>query len=122
MANIIAPNDFRVIASGGAGRTASATAHSVAVFRGAIYLGSSCGNVAGADDAPRILRYNPGAREWETVYESPLIDAGIRAHVPDRQIMSHFQSRGLGQRRRRVQCSLGAGASSVVSNPHVNGH
>lgn len=102
MGKIIEPERFEVIATEGAGRTANTTAHSMAFFRGALYLGSSCANVSGSDASPRILRFAEQTGEWETVYEPPLIEPSVRSQVPDRQIVSHLKgSSRLGQRRKR---------------------
>jgi hypothetical protein len=77
---------FTLIASKGLGRMSASTAHSTAYFRGSLYLGTSCGNPVMAEDAPRILRYDPGRSEWLTVYESPLVDPVGRELVADRTL------------------------------------
>lgn len=73
----------------------------MAYFRDALYVGTSCGNVSGADDTPRILRYDAARDEWITVYESPLVEPDARSFVPDRNLMKHtsrFGNRGRGRR------------------------
>jgi hypothetical protein len=102
MSKIIAANDFSVIGHGGLGRAANSTAHAMAFFRGALYLGTSAGSVSGADDAPGIFRYDPQANKWTSVYESPLIARTVRADVPDMNIIKHFagNTEGLMARKR----------------------
>jgi len=102
MANVLDRDSFSVLATEGLGRIAAATAHSMAYFRGALFLGTSCGNVSGADDAPRIYRYTPGTNEWETVYESPTVATSPRAIAPDRQVLKHFTGDAEGFPRRRT--------------------
>lgn len=70
----------------------------MAYFRGSLYVGTSCPNVTGADDAPRILRYLSDAGKWQTVYEPPIIDPSVRSHVPDRQILNQARRGGLRNR------------------------
>ena len=91
MGKIIAPDRFEMIATAGAGRTANITAHTIAVFRDSLYLGSSCGSFGAPDSGPCILRYAESTGEWETIYEPPLIEPTVRSHVPDLQIVSHWQ-------------------------------
>jgi hypothetical protein len=115
---IIAPRQFAVAATGGAGQPNAATVRSMAFFRGALYLGTSCENIPGADDAPRILRSAAPPDGWETVYESPLTEPGPRALVPDRQIGLQLAGRdfsSLGRRRsdRRVPRDVGYRAMCV---------
>ncbi|QIB35183.1 hypothetical protein [Ancylobacter pratisalsi] len=91
MSKIIQENGFRVIASEGLGRASNTTAHSVAFFRGQLYVGTSCGSVTGSSDSPRILRFHAEDGEWETVYESPLVPATKRARAPDRQLAKNMK-------------------------------
>ena len=86
---LIEPARIRVVGPDGLGRPSNATAHSMAYFRDALYVGTSCGNVSGAEDAPRILRFDPEREEWITVYEAPLVEADARSFVPDRNLMKH---------------------------------
>jgi len=85
-AKMLSAERFTVIASEGLGRKSASTAHSMAYFRGSLYLGTSCGNPVAPEDAPRILRYDPGRGEWQTVYESPLVDPVGRQLVADRTL------------------------------------
>lgn len=101
MSKIIPPERFRVIASEGLGRISNATAHSMAFFRGQLYIGTSCGNVVSAEDTPRIMRYYADSGEWETVYESPQVPVTIRTHVPDRQLMKHIKGIDLTKHQKR---------------------
>lgn len=94
MAKIIPPDRFRVVASGGAGRPADASAQCMAFFRGALYLGTAGANLPGSDNAPRILRYAEETGEWETAYQSPLVEPGARSAVPDRRIVAHIGDAG----------------------------
>ena len=90
MSHILEAKDFHVIARDGLGRIANSTAHAMAFFRGALYVGTSVGNVSGADDTPGIFRYDPQADKWSSVYESPLIERTVRADVPDINVIKHF--------------------------------
>jgi hypothetical protein len=81
---MLSADRFSLIASGGLGRKSAITPHSMAYFRGSLYLATSCINPVTAADAPRILRYHSRQGDWQTVYESPLIDPQLRSHVPDR--------------------------------------
>jgi hypothetical protein len=83
-ADVLSGERFTLIASEGLGRKSASTAHSMAYFRGSLYLGTSCGNPVVPEDAPRILRYEAARNEWQTVYESPLVDPVGRELVPDR--------------------------------------
>ncbi len=80
---VLSADRFSAIGSGGLGRESSITAHSMAYFRGSLYLGTGCADPVEAKDAPRILRYDSAVGKWLTVYESPLIDPSPRSHVPD---------------------------------------
>ncbi len=77
---------FTVVASGGLGRELAITAHSMAYFRGHLYLGTTCANPVEAKDAPRILRYDFDTGEWQTVYEAPLTEPVGRQLVADRTL------------------------------------
>ncbi len=94
---------FRVVATDGLGRPTNATVHSMAYFRGALYVGTSCGNVSGADDTPRILRYDAAKDEWTTLYKLPLEEPNTRSFVPDLNLIK--TAKGLeqwsGKRRNR---------------------
>jgi hypothetical protein len=80
---ILSADRFTVIASGGLGRPSSITAHSMAFFRGNLYLGTTCANPVEPEHAPRIMRYDIDRGEWRTVFESPIIDPVGRSLVPD---------------------------------------
>jgi hypothetical protein len=91
MPEIIEGSQFRVIAREGLGRIANSTAHAMAFFGGALYVGTSSSNVSGADDTPGIYRYEIEADKWTTVYEPPLVERTARADVPDLNLAKHFQ-------------------------------
>lgn len=91
MSRLLEAKDFRVIAREGLGRIANSTAHALTLFRGSLYMGSSVGNVSGADDTPGIFRYDPQTEEWRSVYEPPLIERTVRADVPDLNVIKHFK-------------------------------
>jgi hypothetical protein len=84
--NILSDDRFTIIARQGLGRKSAGTAHSMTYFRGGLYLGTSCGNPVAPQDAPRILRYDHSRSEWQTVYESPLVDPAGRQLVQDRAL------------------------------------
>lgn len=90
---MVDPARFRVIGANGIGRPSNATAHSMAFYKGALYVGTSCGNVSGADDSPRILRYDASSDSWTTIYESPLVPADTRSFVPDLNLMKGKKGR-----------------------------
>jgi hypothetical protein len=98
---VLPADRFSMIASGGLGRTSAVTAHSMTYFRDKLYVGTSYANPILAEDAPRILRYDPGRGEWKTVYESPLIDPQHRSHVPDRATVKEVAASGNLRRRDR---------------------
>lgn len=83
---ILTADRFSVIAADGLGRNSSITAHSMAYFRGSLYLGTTCGNPTEPKHAPRILRYDADRGEWHTVFKSPIIDPVPRSSVPDRSL------------------------------------
>ena len=90
---IIDPSRFRVVAKNGLDRPSNATAHAIAYFKGALYIGTACGNVHGADDTPRIVRYDADKNEWTTVFESPLREPDKRSFVPDLNLIKHAKGR-----------------------------
>jgi hypothetical protein len=94
---------FRIIAADGLERSANATAHSMAYFNGALYVGTSCGNVSGADDTPRILRYDAEHDSWTVAYQSPLVEPDARSFVPDLNLIKtgNRLERFSGRRRGR---------------------
>jgi hypothetical protein len=84
-ASVLSTDRFSVNASGGLGRASAVTAYSMAYFRDSLYLGTGCIDPVLAEDAPRILRYDPDRGGWQSVYESPLIEPQHRSYVPDRE-------------------------------------
>jgi len=74
---------FAPIASDGFGRDSAMSAQCMTYFRGSLYVGTAAANPVGANDAPRILRYDADGDRWQTVFESPFVEAHHRSHVPD---------------------------------------
>lgn len=62
---------FETIASGGLGRPASTLAHAMTWFDGWLYMGATTPKASDAEDAARILRYDPEAKAWQTAYTAP---------------------------------------------------
>jgi len=85
MASVLSADRFTAIATEGLGRKSTTTAASMAYFRGAIFVGTSCLNPLARGNAPRVLRYDVERGAWETAYESPLIDAATHLQEPDRK-------------------------------------
>jgi len=84
--DMLTADRFIAVASGGLGRESAITAHSMAYFRGHLFLGTTCPNPVEAKDAPRILRYDFETGDWQTVYEAPLVEPVGRQLVPDRTL------------------------------------
>jgi hypothetical protein len=74
---------FVEIGRNGIGNERSLVAQSMSLYDGRLYLGVTHPNGDGPQDAARILRYDVAAGEWETVYESPLVEADENAMVQD---------------------------------------
>lgn len=104
--NTIINNNFVCIGQEGLGNTANTIAHSMAFFKGCIYVGTTNPASAGPDDSPRIMRYRPDAKEWQEVYRPPLVKADARATARDVQVSSHTnQLGGLLQRKKKTHDS-----------------
>ena len=88
---IITVERFRALVDEAFGGPLAASASSAAVFRGSVYVGTSCLGLTGTADAPRIMRYDPETDRWETVYASPLVQPTLRSHSPDLRFATHIK-------------------------------
>ena len=75
--------NFTRIGERGIGNIRSQVARSMSYFKGSLYLGVTHPKGEGPDDAARILRYDIDRGEWETAYQSPLVEADVDAVVQD---------------------------------------
>jgi hypothetical protein len=114
MATALSADHFTTLATEGLGRKSSGTAGSMAFFRDAIYVGTSCANPSAPSDAPRIIRYDFKNEKWHTVYESPLINSYPRSHVRDRQFDQNRMGRTRPAHRSAGDHSKGGLAEKVV--------
>lgn len=89
---------FEKLIDGGFGHSGSTLAHSMAVFKGFVYVGTSSPSTKSPEDRARILRFNPSDETWETIWESPIfkMDERIKAR-------STWLSTGGGGGRRRQE-------------------
>ena len=92
------PENFEKLIDGGFGNPGSTLAHSMTEFQGFVYVGTSSPSTKSPDDRARILRFDPAASEWTTVWESPVfkMDERIKAR-------STWLSTGGGGGRRRQE-------------------
>ncbi len=96
--------DFERIGKQGVGNPRSQIAHSMARFKGRIYLGVTHPKADGPTDAARILRYVEDTGEWETIHKSPLVRTDENAAVKD------IYRQNMGE---------GGGALSTPTSPYV---
>ena len=119
---IITGERFRPVAEEALGGLA-ASAASAAMFRDSLYVGTSCLGLTGATDAPRIMRYDPGASRFEPVYVAPLVKATARSHAPDLRFANHVNgipsSTQVGEAVARDEgyCSMCVWSSSPDTEP-----
>jgi hypothetical protein len=78
-----AASNFRIVGRAGLGHEASTMAHSMAWFRGHLYLGTTVPKASAADDRARVLRYDHETDTWETMYDSPVqpLDARMQTRA-----------------------------------------
>ncbi|HEV8440167.1 MAG TPA: hypothetical protein VGT40_18905 [Methylomirabilota bacterium] len=74
---------FTLIGNEGIGNPRSQVAQSMAYFQGRLYLGVTHPKGEGPMDAARVLRFDSKRMRWDTVYQSPLIEADENAIVHD---------------------------------------
>ena len=72
---------FQPVATGGLGHPGSTLAHSMAWFRGALYLGTSSPSTRGPEDLGRIHRLDPATGAWTEVFASPVLALDDRAQA-----------------------------------------
>lgn len=70
---VLTEDSFVTIADGGMNHPGSTIAHCMAWFQGCLYMGTSAPGSRGPEDRARILRFDPRAGTWTTVFESPLV-------------------------------------------------
>jgi len=88
---------FTEIGCNGVGNPRSQVAQSMCFHRGCLYLGVTHPKGEGPNDAARILRYDPGKQQWETLYQSPLTQPDENAVVHDVYRGAMNASRKLGR-------------------------
>ncbi|TGD76096.1 hypothetical protein E4634_00670 [Mangrovimicrobium sediminis] len=99
-AGMPAESGFRPIGQEGMGNPRSKVAHCLAWFKGYVYLGVTHHKGMGAHDRARILRWDPASGNWETVYESPLVEADERANPQDVLRKGQMSGGGRGRKAR----------------------
>lgn len=77
---------FSAIASGGLERPGATSAYAMALFNGALYVGTGSPVARTAAQAPRIMRYDFADETWTTAFEAPLVPASARTNAPDVQL------------------------------------
>jgi hypothetical protein len=93
---ILPTEAFEVVAQGGLGHPGSTFAHSMAWFRGRLYVGTSAPSARDEEERARIVARDPATGEWETVFESPVLPLDASAQARARGMT---QTAGGGQRR-----------------------
>jgi hypothetical protein len=92
-----------LLASGGLGMPSNNTAHSMAYFRDALYVGTTTSGQWGPHSTPRILRFDPRTAEWRVVYRPPLLPATPRAFARDVQVQ---EGKGQAFLKRKIPAEI----------------
>lgn len=95
--SILTKDNFAALVQGGFGHSGSTLAHSMAFFGKHLYVGTSSPSTKSPEDRARILRHDPVAGTWETVFESPILKMGPRV----RERSTWLSTGGGGGRRRQ---------------------
>lgn len=107
-------DEFISLGDEGLGTPSSTIAHSMAWFRGGIFVGCTNPGGKGPDDAARIMRYDPQTGEWDEVYRSPLVPPDARSSATDVQVSSHMGKFGKFKQQEHDRVPLDNGYRSMT--------
>ncbi|UOM35543.1 hypothetical protein [Acuticoccus sp. I52.16.1] len=79
---------FAAIASDGFSRPGTVSAPCAVVFRDQLFIGTATDLSWASGDAPAIMRLDEESATWVVAYEPPMVAAGPRSTVPERQAVA----------------------------------
>ena len=99
---MLKPQNFHRMIDSGFGHPGSTLAHSMAWFKGRVYVGTSAPATKSPEDRARILTFDPATEVWETTWESPILEMDERMKARSTWLST---GGGMGRRRKEAENS-----------------